>query len=150
MLYHFTLTYSNWEFVQICFSESYESLSEGFQKALFYLSKAPKVHQTDSLSSAIINNSKSKDFTSRYAALLRHYGIEGRRTQPFSPNENGDIELSYSMHANSYITKTFNVEELFEKIKYFGSYWNKSVKLADRKSYKKDTGEKNENIDNRR
>jgi len=95
ILYHFTLTYSNWEFVKICFSESYESLSEGFQSALFYLSKSPKIHQTDRLSSAINNNSEAKDFTDRYSALLRYYGVEGRKSQPASPNENGDIEQSH-------------------------------------------------------
>jgi hypothetical protein len=31
MAYHFVLTYSNWEFVKVCFSESFESLSEGLQ-----------------------------------------------------------------------------------------------------------------------
>ncbi len=95
MLYHFALTYSNWEFVKIYFSESYESLSEGFQSALFYLSKAPKNHQTDRLSSVINNNSEKKDFTDRYTALLRYYGIEGRKTQPSSPNENGDVEQAH-------------------------------------------------------
>ena len=31
LLYHFVLTYSNWETGTICFSESFESLCEGFQ-----------------------------------------------------------------------------------------------------------------------
>jgi len=31
-------------------------------------------------------------FTDRYSALLRHYEIAGRATNPSSPNENGDIE----------------------------------------------------------
>jgi hypothetical protein len=29
LVYHFTLTYSNWESVMVCFSESFESLSAG-------------------------------------------------------------------------------------------------------------------------
>jgi len=33
LLYHFVLTYSNWESGTICFSESAESLSEGLQNA---------------------------------------------------------------------------------------------------------------------
>jgi len=95
MLYHFALTFSNWEFVKICFSENYESLSEGLQKALFYLGKAPKYHQTDNLSTAVKNSSGKKEFTNRYIALLNHYKIEGRKIQPYSPNENGDIEQSH-------------------------------------------------------
>src|SRR5260370_1609826 len=41
MVYHFVLTYSNWETVSICFSESFESLSEGLQDALWELGGAP-------------------------------------------------------------------------------------------------------------
>src|ERR1700733_10101057 len=32
LFYHFTLTYSNWEWGGICFSESYESLAGGVEK----------------------------------------------------------------------------------------------------------------------
>src|SRR5438093_4459492 len=35
LLYHFTLTYSNWESVMVCFSESFESRSAGLQKSLW-------------------------------------------------------------------------------------------------------------------
>jgi hypothetical protein len=34
MLYHFVLTYSNWESVTLCYSESFQSLSNGFQNAI--------------------------------------------------------------------------------------------------------------------
>jgi hypothetical protein len=37
LLYHFLLTYSNWESVSICPSESFESLSAGVQSALWRL-----------------------------------------------------------------------------------------------------------------
>jgi hypothetical protein len=32
------------------------------------------------------------EFTARYQALLRHYRLEGRKTQAASPHENGDVE----------------------------------------------------------
>ena len=35
LVYHFVLTYSNWESITICFSESFESLSEGLQNAVW-------------------------------------------------------------------------------------------------------------------
>jgi hypothetical protein len=95
LLCHFVLTFSNWEFAKICFSENYESLSDGLQRALFNLGKAPKEIQTDRLSSAVKNSSSKKEFTDRYAALLRYYKIKGRKTQPYSPHENGDIEQSH-------------------------------------------------------
>lgn len=94
ILYHFVLTYSNWESADICFSESFESLSSGLQNALFRLGGVPEKHQTDRLSAAIKNSTSNKDFTEKYKALLSHYGIIGRKTNPSSPNENGDIEQS--------------------------------------------------------
>jgi len=95
LVYHFVLPYSNWETGTICFSESMESLLEGFQNAIFQLGGVPQQHQTDSLSSAVRNTSPPKTFTDRYSALLRHYGLKGKKTNPASPNENGDIEQSH-------------------------------------------------------
>jgi transposase InsO family protein len=92
MLYHFTLTWSNWETVRICFSESFESLAEGLQQALEQLGGVPRVHQTDSLSAAVQHLDNPDVFTQRYGALLEHYGMNGQRTQPRKPHENGDIE----------------------------------------------------------
>lgn len=93
-LYHFILTYSNWETGTVCFSESFESLSEGFQNALWELGGVPGEHLTDRLSAAVNNLSDVKKFTERYEALLHHYRIQGRKTQAARPNENGDIEQS--------------------------------------------------------
>jgi transposase InsO family protein len=92
MLYHFTLTWSNWEAARICFSESFESLAEGLQQALDELGGVPRVHQTDSLSAAVHHLDNPDVFTQRYQALLDHYGMDGQRTQPRHPHENGDIE----------------------------------------------------------
>ena len=93
LCYHFVLTYSNWETATICFSESFESLSEGIQNALWELGGVPNKHLTDCLSTAVNKSGNPEKFTSRYAALLRYYAVEGRRTNPASPNENGDAEL---------------------------------------------------------
>lgn len=92
LLYHFVLTYSNWETASICFSESFESLSEGFQRALWELGGVPQRHRTDRLSAATNNLSEREEFAQRYEALLRHYRIEGERTQAGHGNENGDVE----------------------------------------------------------
>ena len=94
LLYHFVLTYSNWETGSICFSESFESLSEGLQAALWELGGVPYAHQTDRLTAAVQKSLLPDEFTQRYQALLKHYGMEGRKTQAASPNENGDIEQS--------------------------------------------------------
>jgi transposase len=92
MIYHFVLTYSNWETGTICFSESFESLCEGLQRALWELGGVPQAHQTDCLTAAVSKLDSEEEFTQRYQALLSHYGLEGRRSQPRCPNENGDVE----------------------------------------------------------
>ena len=116
LMYHFVLTYSNWETVTICFSESFESLREGMQNALWELGGIPAQHQTDRLSSAVRNlpklaaggdskpdscNLSESDssradqkaaFTQRYQGLLDHYGLVGRKIQAGKANENGDVE----------------------------------------------------------
>ena len=92
LMYHFVLTYSNWETGTICFSESFESLSEGIENALFTLGGVPQSHRTDCLSAAVHQEKHPEDFKLRYQGLLAHYGIAGEKTNPSSPNENGDIE----------------------------------------------------------
>jgi len=92
MIYHFVLTYSNWETGTVCFSESFESLCEGLQNALFELGGTPRMHQSDRMSAAVSNLSERKEFTERYAGLLGHYGMEGRKSQAGMAHENGDVE----------------------------------------------------------
>lgn len=73
MVYHLVLNYSNWEAISICFSESFEALSDGFQNALWQLGGVPEKHKTDRLSAAVNNMNNLKEFTQAYQALLRHY-----------------------------------------------------------------------------
>ena len=48
----------------------------------------------------------------------------------FSTSENcEDIEDSYNLYANSYVTKTFDIKILFEKIACIGEYWLKTNEL---------------------
>ncbi|MGD9486674.1 MAG: IS21 family transposase [Calditrichaceae bacterium] len=94
LVFHFVLTYSNWEAGSICFSESFESLSDGLQSALWKLGGVPRSHRTDRMSAAVPNNHKEKrrHFTRRYEALMRHYKLDAHKIQTAKPNENGDIE----------------------------------------------------------
>lgn len=77
LMYHFVLTYSNWETGTICFSESFESLSQGLQNALWQLGGVVQEHQTDRLTSAVHKSLHPEEFTQRYSALLEHYGWWG-------------------------------------------------------------------------
>ena len=94
LLYHFVLAYSNWEATTLCFSESFESLSLGLQNALWELGALPEEHRTDRLSAAV-KNLKREEFTERYQALLRHFGMRSSRTQAGKAHENGDVEQSH-------------------------------------------------------
>jgi hypothetical protein len=95
LVYHFVLTYSNWETGTICYSESLESLSEGWQKAVWELGTVATEHRTDSLSSAVNNMSNLEEFNQRYEGVMRYHGVKPRHTNPASPNENGDVEQSH-------------------------------------------------------
>ena len=95
LIYHFILPYSNWETGTICFSESFESLSEGLQNALWELGGVPASHRTDRLTTAVHKTAHPEEFTRRYKGLLKHYGLKGEKIQAASPNENGDIEQSH-------------------------------------------------------
>jgi hypothetical protein len=92
LIYHFVLTYSNWETGSICYSESFESLSEGLQNALWELGGVPEMHRTDCLTTAVQKTSHPDEFTLRYQDLLDHYRLKGCKTNPDSPHENGDVE----------------------------------------------------------
>ena len=95
LIYHFVLTYSNWETGALCFSESLESLSEGLQGALWELGGAPEAHRTDRLTAAVPPGAEAQVFQRHYQALLEHYGLKGQAIQAGKANENGDAEQSH-------------------------------------------------------
>jgi transposase len=92
LAYHFVLTYSNYEDANICFSESYESLSEGLQNALWKLGGVPETHRTDRLSAAVNKECNADEFTRAYQEILDHYGMIGAKTSAGRANEIGDVE----------------------------------------------------------
>jgi hypothetical protein len=95
LVYHFVQTYSNWETGTICYSECLESLSEGWQNAIWELGAVPSEHRTDGLSSAVNNMSNLEEFNRRYEAVMKYYGVKPVHTNPASPHENGDVEQSH-------------------------------------------------------
>ncbi len=95
LVYHFVLTYSNWETGTVCFSESFESLSQGLQNALWELGGVPQVHRTDRLTAAVNNLGDRDLFQQRYRALLAHYGLTPQAIQARKANQNGDAEQSH-------------------------------------------------------
>jgi hypothetical protein len=96
LVYHFVLTYSNWETGTVCFSESFESLSQGLQNALWELGGVPRTHRTDRLTAAVNNLGDRDLFQQRYRALLAHYGLTPQAIQARKANQNGDAEQSHN------------------------------------------------------
>ena len=103
LVYHFVLTYSNWESVGLCFTETFEALSEGLQKALWRLGRVPEEHRTDNLSAATheLAKSRGRGLTRRYSELLEHYGLRSSRNTPGRAHENGDVESSHRGFKNA-------------------------------------------------
>lgn len=95
LLYHFVLTYSNWETGTVCYSESFESLCLGLQNALFELGGVPERHRTDRMSAAVQRPENPDEFTRRYEALLEYYELVAEKTSAGRANENGDVEQSH-------------------------------------------------------
>ena len=94
MFFHCVLTYSNVESVSLCFSESFEALSTGIQKAFWDFGGVPARHRSDSLAAAVRNHTSRRELTERYAALMSYYNCEAERTNARCANENGDVESS--------------------------------------------------------
>lgn len=97
MLYHFVLTYSNVEAVNICFSETFEALAEGIEKALWQIGGVPEQHRTDHLTAAVrqLRKEDKEDWTVRYQALMQHYGMQPTWNNTGVAHENGDVEQSH-------------------------------------------------------
>lgn len=95
MVYHFVLTYSNWECVSLCYSESFESLSRGFQEAVWSAGGVPHRHRSDSLTAAVNNLSDEKTFQKRYQDLMDYYGTVPEHINAGKAHENGDVESSH-------------------------------------------------------
>jgi hypothetical protein len=98
LLFHFVLTYSNWETGTVCYSESFESLSAGLQNAFWELGGVPVEHRSDQLSAAVHQElGGRKVFTKRYEDLLSYYGVTPVRGNAGCPHENGDAEKSHHL-----------------------------------------------------
>ncbi len=95
LIYHFVLSYSNWESITLCASESFEALADGLQNALWELGGVPTRHRSDSLSAAVNNLSAKREFHTRYRQLLEHYDLAGQRINVRQPHENGDNESAH-------------------------------------------------------
>ena len=108
MLFHAVFTYSNWEYVHLCHSESFEALATGLQDALHFAGGVPRRVRSDSLSAAVNNLSSDKQFAAQYQRLLGHYGVRGHRINVRKPHENGDVESAHG-HLKSWLDQALRL-----------------------------------------
>jgi hypothetical protein len=96
LLCHCVLTYSNWQWVTVCRSESLLALRRGMQAALFRLGHVPREHWTDNCSAATHrpgpDEGTRRQFNDQYLALMKHFGMVPRTIQVGAAHENGDVE----------------------------------------------------------
>lgn len=102
LLFHFMLPYSRWESVNLCYSESFESLVSGFEKAVWELGYVVKEHRTDNLSAATkAMGCSHREFTERWKEVMDHYGIQPTTNNVGVSNENGSVEKSHDLLKNA-------------------------------------------------
>jgi hypothetical protein len=100
-LFHFVLTYSNWEWEMVCHGETFENVSTGLQGAFWDVEGVPWATRSDNLTAAVQTIGQSKRFQTRYADLLKHLGTEGTAINAGKSHENGDVESSHGHFKNA-------------------------------------------------
>jgi hypothetical protein len=97
LVYHLVLTYSNVEAARVCFSESFEALSEGLEHCLWQIGGVPEWHRTDNLTAAVrdLDRDGMHEFTQNYRALLAHYDMQPSANTAGQAHQNGDVEQSH-------------------------------------------------------
>src|SRR6266545_97980 len=97
LVFHLVLVYSNVEAIQICFSESYESLVEGFETCIWRVGGVPRQHRTDHLGAAIhpLSAAGRAQAKERYRLLMAHYNLEPTTNNLGVAHENGDVEQEH-------------------------------------------------------
>lgn len=95
LLFHFMLPYSHWESIYLCFSESFESLVAGFEKAIWELGYVAPDHRTDNLTAATKAMGSKREFTDSWQQVMAHYGIVPSTNNIGVSHENGSVEKSH-------------------------------------------------------
>ena len=96
------ISLATWEivapfYISLNISETFEALAEGIEKALWQIGGVPEQHRTDHLTAAVrqLRKEDKEDWTVRYQALMRHYGMEPTWNNTGVAHENGDVEQSH-------------------------------------------------------
>jgi transposase len=108
MLFHAVLTYSNWEYIDLCFSESFEALAKGIQGCFQAIGGVTRRIRNDSLSAAVNNLSTDRHFTTNFRNLVEHFHVQPHRINVRTPRENGDCESLHG-HFKDYVDQRLRI-----------------------------------------
>ena len=152
LLYHYVLSYSGFETVMICHSESFETLTRGFEKGALEMGGVCQEHRTDNLTAATQTSGNDRVFTVRWRDFMGHYGVTPSRNNPGESHENGVVEKSHDVFKNAVDqelllrrSRDFRTQDEYQKfldkIKEKRN-WYRREKIAEEQRYLKDLPEK--------
>lgn len=101
MLFHFMLPYSRWETAFVSPSESYDSLTMGYARAVAELGGVAAEHRTDNLTAAVNSHGSRPVFTERWSAFMLHYKVTPTMNNAGESHENGSVEKSHDLLKNA-------------------------------------------------
>ena len=122
LLFHFMLVFSRWEYVEICYSESFNSLMFGFENAVWQLGYVAADHRTDNLSAAtkLFNLKTDQDSAT-------------------------DIHLTVSETENLFLKETIERNLKGRPQRTFTERWSRVMKHYNIQPSRNNPGESNEN-----
>ena len=96
LIYHFVLTYSNWETgTHLLLGEPGEPQRGLAERVVGTGRRAATAPHGSADGGRAAGGRRAGAFKQRYQALLRHYGLQGQAIQAGKGNENGDAEQSH-------------------------------------------------------
>jgi hypothetical protein len=87
--------------VYLCFSESFDTLVLGYEKAVWELGCVALEHRTDNLTAATQAMGSRREFTERWQQFMSHYGVIPTTNNPGVSHENGSVEKSHDTLKNA-------------------------------------------------
>lgn len=85
LLFHFMLPYSQFETIMVCETESFATLTKGFEQGVLEIGGVASEHRTDNLAAATQKMGNDRIFTKRWMEFLDHLRI------PINPATHSDF-----------------------------------------------------------
>ena len=101
LLFQLVLSHSGWRYAEVVAGETFVSLKQGLQNALWELGGAPQVIRSDNTSALTheIKRSRGRALNDAYGELLDHYGLRSTLINSGESHENGVAEQAHFISA---------------------------------------------------